>query len=293
MKIRGSVWLNGRIVAAARARVSVFDRGLLYGDGLFETVRLYRGQPFALAEHLARMRASAEALAIPLPAVRWPVAIARLLGRNGLADGDGWLRITLTRGPSERGLLPSSDCRPTLLLSCGHLDPHLAVQQQRGIAAALLPFARNPLLAEHKTANYLDGIIGRVAASRRRCAEGIFIAEDGTIREATTANLFIVSKADEIVTPPPIGILRGVARSLVLGLLRQQGRPAREGAVTVDDLTHAGEVFLTSSIAEVLPVVAVNGRPIGTGHTGKQTKAIQKLYREYVNSPLSPGVLIG
>lgn len=281
MTTRGWVWLNGRMQAAERARVSVFDRGLLYGDGVFETLRVYGGEVFALEMHLARLREGAERLALPLPALKWAVVLRRLLQRNGLAEGDGWVRVTLTRGPSERGLLPSEESRSTLLISSGHLDPRLELQQRRGIAVVVLPFGRNPALAEIKSANYLDGVLGRMTAARQRGADGLFVAADGSLTESTTANLFIVAR-DALITPPAVGILRGITRELVLKLARDAGWKVNEKKIRPAHLLAADEVFLTSSIAEIMPVVQVNGRRVGGGRPGPRTLEIRRMFRRLV-----------
>src|SRR5438445_207648 len=132
-RLRGPfVHLNGRIVSSARARVSVFDRGLLYSDGVFETVRAFHGLPFALREHLKRLRTSAEFLGIRLPACEWPGAIAALLRRNGLTGTDAWVRITVTRGVSAPALVPPLRITPTVIITAGSIDPSIATRQRTG-----------------------------------------------------------------------------------------------------------------------------------------------------------------
>lgn len=275
------VVLNGRLVAAARAMVSVYDRGFLYGDGLFETLRAYRGRVFALDAHLVRLRHSADALAMPVPDYPWATLIARLLERNRLLRNDAWIRLTLTRGPAEPGLLPPTQPRPTTVIMARPIDPALAGQQRRGVAVVSLPFERDPALAAHKLVHYVPAILGKIRAARARAAEGLYTGADGTLLEGTTSSLFWV-KDGTLCTPPMLGILPGVTRSVVLDLAAQAAVPVREAAPTIDDLQRADEAFLVSTIVEVLPVVRADGARIGTGRPGPITRRLQQLYREAI-----------
>jgi branched-subunit amino acid aminotransferase/4-amino-4-deoxychorismate lyase len=276
------VYVNGRMVPSARARISVFDRGLLYSDGVFETVRAYRGVPFALREHLGRLRTSADFLGIGLPACAWRRAIAALLHRNGLTDSDAWVRITVTRGVAAPALVPPVRIAPTVLITAGSIDPSIATSQQTGVRVTLLPFARHGFLSEHKVLDYLPAVLGKTIAARHRAFEGVYVDESGRITEGTTSNVF-VWRRHQLVTPPPAGILPGVTRRLVMRAAAAAGLRVRERPLRIADLRGADEAFLTSSLAEVVPITDVDGRPIGSGQIGPQTLHIQGLYRQTVD----------
>jgi D-amino acid aminotransferase len=274
------VWFNGRIVDAARAVLPITERGFLYGDGLFETVRAYQGRPFLLARHVARLHRSARLLAIPAPArvSYWARAVARVLAANGIDDAA--LRLTVTRGRAPR-LDPPAHPRPTVLVQARRLDAALPLAQARGVGVCLLPFARGSgPFVELKTLDYLPAVLGRRQARRRNAYDGLYVTPDGTITEATTANVF-VWLGDRLRTPAQ-GILRGITRDLVATLARRLGLRVEEKPVPSDALRGAREMFLTSSVVEILPVVRVDGRTIGTGLPGPVTALLQAAYRREV-----------
>jgi len=280
------VHLNGRCVAAADARVSVFDRGFVYGDGLFETMRAYHGVPFGLEEHLMRLRASAEFLGIPVPRRRWAHDVLTLLRRNRLTGADAWVRLTVTRGVAPYGLRPPARPRPTVLITCGRVDPGLAAAQRDGVSVILLPFARHGFLAEHKTLNYVPAIIGKTMAARRGAFEGLFVEPDGTVTEGTTSNVFVWRKR-RLITPPVASLLPGLTRRLVLEAAVADGLRVEERRLTTRDVVAADEVLLTASVVEVVPVIAVDGRAVGDGRVGPRTARLQDLYRQVVAERLS------
>ena len=212
MKGNGYVFLNGRIVDASRATVSVYDRGLLYGDGLFETMRAYKGVAFAIEEHFHRLRTSADILGLPIPNLDWPATIAALLEKNGLARQDAWVRLTITRGPAEPRVLPPDLPKPTTIMMVRPLDRDIAVHQKRGVKVALLPFSRHGFIPEHKSLNYLPAVVGKVLASYHGAYEGIFVRSDHVLTEGTTTSVFIV-RDGMLWTAPEGGILPGVTRA--------------------------------------------------------------------------------
>lgn len=275
-----AVWLNGRILDAARALLPITERGFLYGDGLFETVRAYGGRPFLLARHVSRLRSCARILAIPAPATTsyWARAVARVLAANGIDDAA--VRLTITRGTAA-GLDPPLRPRPTVLVQARRLDPALPAAQASGIHVCLLPFARGSgPFVELKTLGYLPAVLGRREARRRRTYDGLYVTADGDVTEATTANFFIW-QGDRLRTPGR-GILRGITRDLVATLARRLGLRVEEGPVRRPALRGAREMFLTSSVVEILPVVRVDGRRIGTGAPGPITRLLQEAYRREV-----------
>lgn len=276
------VHLNGKLLAAARAHVSVFDRGLLYGDGLFETLRAYRGKPFALDEHLTRLRKSAGFLGIRIPRRPWVRDIDALLKRNGLSATDAWVRITVTRGVAAPRLLPPAGLLPTVIIGAGRLAAVIARNQRRGVRVTLLPFARHGFMAEHKVLDYLPGILGKAMAARHRGHEGLFVDADGYVVEGTTSNVF-VCHGNRLLTPAGPGILPGITRRLVMEIAGAHGIRVSERPLRAREVIEADEVFLTSSLVEVLPVTRVDQHVIGDGAVGPRTRQIQYLYRQMVD----------
>lgn len=280
------VYLNGRFVQAERAKVSAFDRGFSYGDGLFETIRAYAGWVFALERHLRRLQKGAAQIGIPFEGDHeaWRRVMGELLRRNGLRAGDSSLRLTLTRGADPLGSLlpPHTPPSPTLLLVAKPLDAEISERQQVGIGAIALrwgsPF--NPLGI--KSLNYLYHALAMAQARQEGAQEALFVATDGSVVEGATSNLFSVSKG--ILTTPPekSGRLPGITREVVMELARKEGLPVREAPVPLEDLLGADEAFVTGSLKELMPLTALDGRKIGSGSPGPVARLLQKRYREAV-----------
>lgn len=277
-------FLNGRYLPTRDATIPVLDRGFLFGEGLFETWRTYRGQPFAVEEHLARIKRSARALAIPFNTEEDWTGRSRSLGRRcGFGDQGAILRLTITRGGSEDWLVPSKTAKPTRLLTIRNLDESLAKHRAEGVAIHLIPFGTgvHRELPKLKTLNYLPAVLGKAQAMNRGCFEGVYHLADGTVLEGTTSNLFIV-RNDKIFTPPiGDGILPGVTRALVMKLAKKRWKVS-ETPFTVEELLNADEVFLTSTSIEVVPVLRCGRRTIGNGSTGPVTAKLGSLYRQQV-----------
>lgn len=277
----GYVFLNGRMVEAKRATVSVYDRGLMYGDGLFETMRGYKGRAFAIEEHFHRLRTSADILGLPIPNLDWRKVIAELLLKNGLQRQDTWVRLTITRGPAEPRVLPPDIAKPTTMIMVRPLDRDIARHQKRGVKVSLLPFSRHGFVPEHKSINYLPAVVGKVLASYHGAYEGIFVRADHVLTEGTTTSVFVV-RDKTLFTAPQGGILPGVTRGLVMDLARAHGIQALEREITTTDLRLADEAFLTSSMIELVPIVHVDEAPLAKGKPGPLTTRLQKLYAEAV-----------
>ncbi len=275
------VHLNGRLLLASKARISALDRGLLYGDGLFETVRTYRGVPFALAEHAARLNNSSHLLGIVLPRIDWRSRIDALLAKNEQSKDDCRVRITITRGVGQPGLLPPTESVPTVMLTSEPVGSHIRRYQQNGVKAILLPFGREGFLAEHKTLDYLPGVLGRTLAARHQAYEALYVTGTGRVTEGTTSNLFVVRNG-RLVTPPIRGILPGVTRAHVIELAEAAGIPVAHQTLTLRSLASIEEAFLTSSTAEVLPLVGIDDQAVGGGHVGPITRRVQRLYQSFV-----------
>lgn len=282
------VWLNGGFVPAARARVSVLDRGLLHGDGVYDTWRTYGGRPFLVAAHVRRLAAAARilGLAAPGPPLRWERLTRTLVARCRL--GDAAVRLTLTRGAAGEALAPKGPARPTVLLTARRLPAHLAERQTRGVPVVLLPFPRDAAgpWGGLKLLGHASAVAGRALAARRGAAEGLYVTPTGEVTEATSANLFLVER-DTLVTPPvEAGVLPGVTRALLLVLARRAGLRVREEPVPLARLRRAREVLLTASTIEILPVVRLDGDSVGDGRPGATTRLLQARYHARVAAAL-------
>jgi branched-subunit amino acid aminotransferase/4-amino-4-deoxychorismate lyase len=283
------VWLNGRLVAARDARVSVLDRGLLHGDGVYDTWRTYGGAPFAVAAHVRRLAGAARALGLPSPgaARAWERRTRTVVGGSGLTDAA--VRLTITRGAAGDALLPETPARPTVLLTARPLPADLARRRERGIAAITLPFPRDADAAwgHLKLLGHASAVAGRRAAARRGAAEGLYVTASGEVTEATAANVFLVERGTLVTPPCTAGILPGVTRALVLRLAHRLGLRARQERVTVARVRRAAEVFLTGSTIELMPVVRLDGRRVGDGRPGATTRRLQTAYAAHVRTALA------
>ncbi|MGQ0537013.1 MAG: aminotransferase class IV [Methanobacteriota archaeon] len=279
------IYLDGALVDEREATASVLDRGLLYGDGLFETLRVRRGRPVLADAHLRRLEHGASELGIPNPLSRAGLgtAIDAVIVENRLEEAG--LRVTLTRGPGH-GIRPPGLPRPTLFILPTPL-PYPAGAYERGIRAIL---ASRPLLPGPvpgvKTLDYLGSILARREAAAAGADDAILCAPDGGPVEATAANLFLVR--DGALATPPAGACRlaGITRSTVLDLARLGGMPTREADVGLSDLRAANEAFLTSSVAGIVPVVEIDGRAVGAGAPGPVTRRLSGLLDQLSESQI-------
>jgi branched-chain amino acid aminotransferase len=282
----GKVWVDGRLLPADGAHLSVFDRGFQLGDGVFETLRVRASHPTELVEHVGRLRRSAEGLDIALPAdiqARLATGIAELLAATGLdgPDGDASVRITISRGPYRgRGLLPAGEAVPaTIAIQAWPVVPAAAGHLERGlrlIASAVRRDPANPLVSL-KTTSRADYVYARLEARRAGADDALFLTTDGHLSEGTTANIFLVRVArdgvHELATPSlDCAILPGTTRSWLLGWAGRVGLRPVEGRLLRGDLAGAEEAFLSSSVAGVLPVTQFDGVAIGTGRPGPWTR---------------------
>jgi len=277
-------YLNGRYVPEAEATISALDRGFLFGEGLFETWPTYRGIPFGLREHLARISGSARALGIPFDKSEpWEARTKKLAKLNRLTHTQGAVRLTVTAGPGPVNLVPTPSRKPTRLMLFRPLEPGLKEARAMGIRVHLLAAGSgvNIGMRQLKTLNYLPAVIGKVEARKNGCFESLYRLSDRTVLEGTTSNFFVVKNGTLFTTPVAEGVLPGVTRALVIKLV---GRIAevRERRIDVDDLLSADEVFLTSSTVEVAPIVGVDRRRIADGKPGELTRQIQQRYRKMV-----------
>ncbi len=288
--MEGCVYLNGAFVPPAQATVPAFDHGYLYGDGLFETLRTYGGVPFRLDEHLARLEEGLSALAIrgTPPARELRARVLETLDRARLPEA--YLRITLTRGISSRGLDPAGCDMPTVLIAALPLRTHPTAHYAEGIAATVL-WARPtqvhppPTL---KSTSYQHTVVARLELSRRDVQEGFFVDEAGHVTEGTVSNVFAVM-GGALLTPPRNVCLPGITRAEVLAIAREAGLRTAEQPLLASALSGAQEVFVTSSLAELLPVVRIDQAVIGIGRPGPVYQRLHGLYRERIMGASHPG----
>lgn len=281
------VYLNGELVPRDEARISALDRGFLYGYGLFETVRSYGGRVFRLERHLARLMHSAEelGLASQLEPVELERAIYRTMEANAIEDAR--IRLTVGAGEGERELAPPASGEVTTLVVVEKLvvSPRL---YEEGVTAATVNTRRNSQsrLPAIKSLNYLEGLIARAEAAARGVDEAIMLNDRGFLSEGSSSNLFLVVAGRLATASLDSGILPGVTREAVLEVARDLGIETVEGQIPPSELLRAEEVFLTTSVREVLPVVVVDGKAVGDGKPGPTSRRLLAGYRELVQREL-------
>ena len=281
---RSICFFNGRYVDTTKAAIPATDRGFLFGEALFETWKTYRGKPFALREHLARMAKAAKLLGIPFdPKESWEQRSLALARRNGMSDCGGAVRLTISAGPGKVSLIPETYGRPTTLMLFRPLEPGLEAARREGVGVHLMDFGVgvNAQLRNLKTVNYVPAVMGKLAAREHGCFESLYRLADSTVLEGTTSNYFVVRGGKLHTTPVAEGILPGVTRAITLGLADAL-IPVVERRLRERDLAAADEMFLTSSSIEIVPIVRVGKRRIGDGRPGEITRELQRRYRRLV-----------
>jgi branched-chain amino acid aminotransferase len=279
------IFLDGKFVDSDDAKVSVFDHGLLYGDGVFEGIRLYGGNIFRLEEHLERLEYSAKAVMLDLPMTRAELSAAtcETCRQNGLTDA--YIRLVVTRGVGDLGLAPWLCPKPTVFIIASKISLYPKEHYENGLSIVTVPTRRiNPaaLPPTIKSLNYMNNILGKIEAKQFGALEAIMLNDQGYVAECTADNVFIVHKG-EIITPGASqGALKGVTRSTIFDLAADLNIPIRESVMTRYDIWCADECFLTGSGAEVIPVVKLDGRVIGTGKPGPITQRVLGAFRQRV-----------
>ncbi len=278
---RNVVWLNGRIVPAARARVSVFDRGLLYGDAAFETVRVYGGKPFRWRQHRRRLATTLAHIGIPFPKADLQRALDDVIDAGRRPEVA--IRLTVTRGVGE-GLAPPPGLEPTVLMMPRAIPSGLDVLRRDGVPVIRLPFGqgRFGFTSGHKTTDYAAAVQGRILARKAKAFEALYVEEDGSLSEATTSNVFGVKRGRLFTPPVATGCLPGITRELVLQIARKQGLEILERPLQTNRLDDFDEVFLTGSVIELMPVVRIDDRVVGDGAPGPATIELQRGYARRV-----------
>jgi branched-chain amino acid aminotransferase len=285
------IYIDGKFFDQRNAKVSVFDHGLLYGDGIFEGIRAYNGRVFKLAEHIERLFCSARAilLKIPMSAGELTRAVVQTCRRNKIRDG--YIRLVVTRGVGSLGLNPHTCKNPSIIIIADKIQLYPAEYYKRGLEIITVPTVRNlhsALNPAIKSLNYLNNVMAKIEALNGGCEEAIMLNAQGFVSECTGDNIFAV-KGGHLSTPPlSAGALYGITRATVMDLARESGLNASEHDLTRYDLFNADECFLTGTGAEIISVVKIDGRVIGKGRPGPVTAKLIKRYGELTKSTGEP-----
>ena len=285
------IFVDGRYFNERDAKVSVFDHGLLYGDGVFEGIRAYNGRVFKLREHIDRLFCSAKAILLKLPLSHAALMKAVVDTCRANRIQDGYIRLVVTRGPGTLGLNPNRCKKPCLIIIADKIQLYPEEYYTKGMEIVTVPTTRNlhsALNPAIKSLNYLNNILAKLEANQAGCEEAVMLNAEGFVAECTGDNLFIV-RAGELFTPPlSAGALYGITRATVMELARAAGYSVTEPNLTRYDLFNADECFLTGTGAEMVPVVKIDGRVIGNGRPGRVTKKLVKHYHALTNSTGEP-----
>ncbi len=275
------VYINGQYVPKDQAKISVYDHGFLYGDGVFEGIRSYGGRVFRLREHLDRLWESAKAiwLEIPISKEEMGKAIERTLAINGIKEG--YIRVVVTRGIGDLGLDPAFCSKPQVIIIADHIQLYPREVYEEGLRIITVstirnhPAALNPRI---KSMNYLNNILAKIEGKQAGCVEALMLNHKGEVAECTGDNIFLVRRGELYTPPRDAGILEGITRGAVIELARREGIPVYELPLTKHDVYVADECFLTGTAAEVVPVVEVDSRRIGDGKPGPVTRRLSELF---------------
>ncbi|TGE32140.1 branched-chain-amino-acid transaminase [Desulfosporosinus sp. Sb-LF] len=284
------IYCNGAYVPEEEAKISVFDHGFLYGDGIFEGIRAYHGRVFKLEEHLKRLYESAKSiqLTIGITKDQMQEIVLETLRRNGL--NDAYIRLVVSRGKGDLGLDPRNCPQAAIFCIADQIKIFEPSMYEKGLIVNTVPIRRNnpdSLSPRIKSLNYLNNILAKIEANQAGAVEGIMLTQDGYVAEGTSDNIFIYRDGVLITPPLSVGILEGITRNSVLRLADELGIKAEEELFTRHDLYTADECFLTGTAAELIPVIKVDGREIGDGVPGEVFKKLLVEFRAltYVNGP--------
>ncbi|OIO72906.1 MAG: branched-chain-amino-acid transaminase [Elusimicrobia bacterium CG1_02_37_114] len=282
------IWLNGKFVDREKAIVSVFDHGLLYGDGVFEGIRAYDGRVFRLKEHLDRLYNSAKAilLKIPLSKEQMGKAVLSAVRKNKLHNA--YIRLVVTRGPGDLGLDPRKCRVPSMFIIVDKIVLYSQEYYTNGLKIITAATRRNPpcAISPHiKSLNYLNNILAKIEAIKADVPEAIMLNEKKQVVECTGDNVFIIKNGKLISPPTSAGALPGITRNAVMELARRKLKiPAEERLFKMEQVYNADECFLTGTAAEVVPVVVVDGKKIGNGKPGRITRRLMEEFRKLTKS---------
>lgn len=285
------IYLDGRFVGEDEAKISIFDHGLLYGDGVFEGIRIYNKAIFKLDEHLNRLYGGAKAimLNIPLSPAELKNAVIETARRGGLSEG--YIRLVVTRGVGDLGLNPLKCPKPSIFIIASTINIYPAEIYEAGMKVITVSTRRNILEAlnpQIKSLNYLNNVMATLEVNRTDAHEGLMLNADGYVAECIVDNFFLVD-AGTVVTPPTsMGALKGITRDTVMYLARQEGYAVEERILTLHDVYVADEAFLTGTAAEIAPITSVDDRVIGDGTPGPMTTRLISLFHEYSRANGTP-----
>lgn len=292
------IYFNGTLLPEGQVRISPFDHGFLYGDGIFEGIRAYNGRIFELEAHLDRLLASAKSLLLDIP-----------LGREGIRDAilatvrsnqlhDAYVRLVVSRGPGDLGLDPFRCPEPTILIIADQIQLFPEELYETGLPLAS-GASRRPsgdvLNPQIKSLNYLNSVLAKIEAHQRGVPEMVLLNQLGHVVEGTGDNIFIVRQGTLITPPRSAGILPGITRTVVMELAAEAGYAVQEENFTLHELYNADECFLTGTAAELIPAISCDGRVIGSGHPGPVTRALRARFVQYSTShgtDVYPGVSV-
>lgn len=283
--VQTTIWIDGQYFTRETAKVSVFDHGLLYGDGVFEGIRVYDGKIFRLREHLERLYDSAKAIAltIPMPIEEMVTVTREAVERSHIRDG--YLRHVVTRGEGDLGLDPRKCPRASVIIIVDTIKLFPAEKREAGliVVTASTPIPNREALSPRvKSLNYLAHVMAKLEGINAGADEALMLSPEGEVAEGSGQNIFIV-KNGVIRTPPPVaGVLKGVTRDAVLTLAREAGVDAREEAFNRYDVYTADEAFFTGTASEVLPIRSLDGREIGTQRPGPITRKLQDAFQQLI-----------
>ncbi len=271
------IWLDGELLPEDQAKVSVFDHGLLYGDGVFEGIRAYHGRVFRLDEHIKRLEYSAKAIMLDIGMTHQELCDATVETCRANDIHDGYVRLVVTRGVGDLGLDPRKCPKPTVFIIAASIALYPPEHYETGLSLITCSTRRNATDACDpgiKSLNYLNNILAKIECNLAGVPEGIMLTRDGMVSECTGDNIFVV--ADGVLATPPIsaGILNGVTRGVVIDVANELGIPVEERMFPVAAVHTADECFLTGTAAELVPVVQVDGRMVGDGNPGVITKRL-------------------
>jgi branched-chain amino acid aminotransferase len=280
-----NVYINGKFCDQADAKISVYDHGLLYGDGVFEGIRSYGGRVFRLREHIDRLWDSAKAIWLEIPCSKDEMAkaVEDTLAVNKIRDG--YIRLVVTRGAGPLGLDPNKCGDPQVIIIADKISLYPPELYENGLEIVTVSTARNhpaALSPRVKSLNYLNNILAKIEGLQAGCIEALMLNHKGEVAECTGDNIFLVRDGVLLTPPNEAGILEGVTRDVVIGLAKESDIEVRETPLTKHDVYIADECFLTGTAAEVIPVVKVDSRPIGDGRPGPVTKNLIGLFKKLV-----------
>ena len=275
------IYVDGNYYSEQDAKVSVFDHGLLYGDGIFEGIRIYHGRVFRLKEHIDRLFYSAKAILLDIPMSHADLmkATVETCRQNNLREG--YIRLLVTRGKGTLGLNPNRCKNPSIIIIADTIQLYPPEYYDKGLEIITVPTTRNLHNAVNpaiKSLNYLNNILAKIEANNSGCEEAVMLNSEGYVAECTGDNIFIVKDGHMFTPPLSSGALYGITRKVVIDMARESNMPVTEPNLTRYDLFNADECFLTGTGAELVPVVKIDGRVIGSGTPGPVTRDLVVRY---------------